>query len=107
MGFLSRLRGFNRGIRKNFPFSIIHVSYRRQWLSGRAGMNIAVKAEERTAFDVVSPVDGQIYARRFYADARQIEAALARAEAAAKGWARTPVAERIAVVTCFGEEMAK
>jgi acyl-CoA reductase-like NAD-dependent aldehyde dehydrogenase len=70
-------------------------------------MNIAVKAEEGTAFDVVSPVDGQIYARRFYADARQIEAALARAEAAAKGWARTPVAERIAVVTCFGEEMAK
>ncbi|WP_119390042.1 aldehyde dehydrogenase family protein [Taklimakanibacter lacteus] len=62
---------------------------------------------ERAAFDVVSPVDGRVYARRLYAGSREIEAALARAEAAAKGWARTPIAERIAVIARFGEEMAR
>jgi acyl-CoA reductase-like NAD-dependent aldehyde dehydrogenase len=66
-------------------------------------MNIA----ERPAFDVVSPVDGRIYARRTYASVQDIETALTRAEAAAKGWARTPIEERIAVIARFGEEMAR
>jgi len=69
-------------------------------------MNIAVTADEGQAFDVVSPVDGKVYTKRHYAGAGQIEAALRRAEAAAKDWARTPIAERIALVTRFGEEMA-
>src|SRR5262245_43069279 len=74
---------------------------------GKVAMNIAVTADTGAAFDVVSPVDGHVYARRNHASAGAIEAALACAETAAKGWARLPIAERIAVVTRFGEEMAK
>jgi len=62
---------------------------------------------ERSAFDVVSPVDGRVYSHRHYAGAGAIEAALAAAERAAKGWARTPIAERAAIIARFGEEMVK
>jgi hypothetical protein len=48
-------------------------------------MNIAVNTDERLALDVVSPIDGSIYARRSYATVGQIEGALAQAEQAAKG----------------------
>lgn len=70
-------------------------------------MNMAVTCGEPLAFDVVSPVDGRIYSRRRYASVRRIEAALSRAEKAAKDWARRPINERIGLVTRFGEEMVK
>ena len=43
----------------------------------------------------ISPVDGRVYVERELADARQVEAALARAERAAPGWRATPVEKRI------------
>jgi acyl-CoA reductase-like NAD-dependent aldehyde dehydrogenase len=70
-------------------------------------MNYATALDERLVFDVVTPVNGSVYERRSYAAGQQIETALARAEAAAKNWARTPIAERIAVVERFGLEMVK
>ena len=57
------------------------------------------------AFSVTSPVDGSIYARRSYADGAAIEATLAKARAALKPWQRTPLAERLAILLRFGEEM--
>lgn len=57
------------------------------------------------AFSVTSPVDGSVYAQRGYADGAAIEAALARARAALKPWQRTPLAERLAILLRFGEEM--
>ncbi|MBZ9883916.1 aldehyde dehydrogenase family protein [Mesorhizobium sp. CA10] len=56
-------------------------------------------------FSVTSPVDGSIYAQRNYADGAAIEAAVARARAALPGWRRTPLAERLAILLRFGEEM--
>ncbi|RWE71982.1 MAG: aldehyde dehydrogenase family protein, partial [Mesorhizobium sp.] len=56
-------------------------------------------------FSVTSPVDGSIYATRNYADGAVIEAAVARARAALPGWRRTPLAERLAILLRFGEEM--
>jgi acyl-CoA reductase-like NAD-dependent aldehyde dehydrogenase len=70
-------------------------------------MNIAVKAQGADALEVVSPVDGNVFARRRYAGGADIEAALARAEAAARDWARTPLETRVALVTAFGQEMVK
>ncbi|MEZ5829621.1 MAG: aldehyde dehydrogenase family protein [Dongiaceae bacterium] len=70
-------------------------------------MNIATKPEDRLSFEIVSPVDGSTYARRHYASGPQIEAALARAEAAVKAWARTPLQDRVALLARFGEEMVK
>ncbi len=70
-------------------------------------MNIATKPDDRLNFDIISPIDGSIYARRHYAAGSQIETALAKAEAAAKGWARTPLQDRVALLARFGEEMVK
>lgn len=70
-------------------------------------MNIAVNAQGGQALEVVSPIDGKVYARRNYSSGAEIEAALARAEAAARGWARTPLETRVALVTRFGQEMVK
>jgi acyl-CoA reductase-like NAD-dependent aldehyde dehydrogenase len=56
-------------------------------------------------FSVTSPVDGSTYATRAYADGAAIEAALARARAALRSWQRTPLAERLAILLRFGEEM--
>ncbi|CCV07777.1 putative succinate semialdehyde dehydrogenase [Mesorhizobium metallidurans STM 2683] len=56
-------------------------------------------------FSVTSPVDGSTYATRFYADGTAIEAALTRARAALPSWRRMPVAERLAILQRFGEEM--
>jgi len=67
----------------------------------------APSAAEGEAFEVVSPIDGTVYARRRYAAGAEIEAALAAAERAAPGWRATPIEERIAVVAAFVAEMEK
>lgn len=56
-------------------------------------------------FSVTSPVDGSTYVTRFYADGTAIEAALTRARGALPSWRRTPLAERLAILLRFGEEM--
>jgi acyl-CoA reductase-like NAD-dependent aldehyde dehydrogenase len=53
-----------------------------------------------TAFQqTTSPVDGQIYVERPLADAAAIDAALNLAVTAQRGWAATPLADRIALLT--------
>jgi acyl-CoA reductase-like NAD-dependent aldehyde dehydrogenase len=47
---------------------------------------------------IISPVDGSVYAERTTASPDQIEAALARAHAAQRGWRATPIAERAEIV---------
>lgn len=56
-------------------------------------------------FDVVSPVDGSVYVSRPYATPAEIDAALGAVAAARRGWASTPLAERIAVVERFVDEI--
>ncbi|AZO45016.1 aldehyde dehydrogenase family protein [Mesorhizobium sp. M7D.F.Ca.US.005.01.1.1] len=56
-------------------------------------------------FSVTSPVDDSIYTTRSYADGSTIEAALTRARAALPSWRRTKLAERLAILLRFGEEM--
>ncbi|MGO4842839.1 aldehyde dehydrogenase family protein, partial [Rhizobiaceae sp. 2RAB30] len=65
---------------------------------------MTLRSDVRT-FTVASPVDGSIYATRAYADGASIGAALSRARAAMRPWQRTPLAERIAILLRFGEEM--
>ena len=48
-------------------------------------------------FDVISPVDGSVYATRPLATAAEIDAVLARAADAQRGWKRTPLVERATV----------
>ena len=43
---------------------------------------------------LISPVDGRVYAERDCADAAQIDRALAAAEAAQTQWKRRPLSER-------------
>ena len=50
---------------------------------------------------IVSPIDGRVYAERPYASAAEIEAAVTRATAARRKWTATPVAERAAYLTRF------
>lgn len=50
---------------------------------------------------IVSPIDGRVYAERPYASAAEIEAAVTRATAARRKWAAAPVAERAAYLTRF------
>ncbi|MBI4883849.1 MAG: aldehyde dehydrogenase family protein [Actinobacteria bacterium] len=47
---------------------------------------------------IISPVDGSVYAERTTATSDQIEALLAKAQAAQAGWRATPIAERAAIV---------
>ncbi|MFZ9291940.1 MAG: aldehyde dehydrogenase family protein, partial [Ilumatobacteraceae bacterium] len=47
---------------------------------------------------IVSPVDGSVVAERTLADAARIEATLAAAEAARRGWRATPVEARARMV---------
>ena len=60
---------------------------------------------DQKQFAVTSPVDGSIYASRSYATAGEIQAAMDRARAALKSWMNTPLADRMAVLLRFGEEM--
>ena len=46
---------------------------------------------------IISPVDGSVYAERTTASPEQIEAVLARAKAAQAGWRATPLVERVAI----------
>ena len=54
---------------------------------------------------IISPVDGSVYAGRTTASAEQIEAVLARAQAAQAGWRATPPAERVVLVGKMVEAM--
>ena len=56
-------------------------------------------------FRVISPVDGSEYAVRQYADAETLDRTIANAQKALIQWRRTPLAERVAIVLRFGEEM--
>ena len=50
------------------------------------------------AIQLISPVDGSVYAERMPLTADAAKAAVARAKAAQKGWAARPLEERIALV---------
>ncbi len=50
------------------------------------------------AIQLISPVDGSVYAERMPLSADAAKAAVARAKAAQKGWAARPLEERIALV---------
>ena len=47
-----------------------------------------------TAFDIISPVDGSVYATRNYATQAEINESLARAQLAQPQWKTTPLSER-------------
>ncbi|MEE2733034.1 MAG: aldehyde dehydrogenase family protein [Pseudomonadota bacterium] len=47
-----------------------------------------------TEFNIISPLDGSVYASRHYATAAEINEALARAQLAQPAWRSTPLAER-------------
>lgn len=51
-----------------------------------------------THFNLVTPVDGSVYATRPYASDAEVAAVLDRAEAARAGWRARPLAERAALV---------
>ncbi|MFN7932663.1 MAG: aldehyde dehydrogenase family protein [Bryobacteraceae bacterium] len=53
----------------------------------------------------ISPVDGRVYVERELASGVEIEAALAQAVVAQKGWRDTPLAERLDVCLRFVEAM--
>jgi acyl-CoA reductase-like NAD-dependent aldehyde dehydrogenase len=54
---------------------------------------------------IISPVDGSVYAERTTATPAQIETVLARAQAAQAGWRATPLAERVAIVERMVQHM--
>jgi len=54
---------------------------------------------------LISPVDGRVYAERQYADAAQIEQALADASAAQAQWKRRPLSERAAYCSAAVDAM--
>lgn len=49
------------------------------------------------SFQIISPVDGSVYAERTYADAKTISDALRKAEDAFKSWKKTSMSHRIEV----------
>ena len=59
----------------------------------------------RDSFNVISPVDGSLYLTRPFASDEEIAVKVEKARAALKGWRRTPIAERAALVQKFGEAM--
>ncbi|MGH8434670.1 MAG: aldehyde dehydrogenase family protein [Pseudomonas sp.] len=54
---------------------------------------------------LISPVDGRVYAERRYADAAQIELTLAAASAAQAQWQRRPLGERAALCSAAVDAM--
>ncbi|RED49059.1 aldehyde dehydrogenase family protein [Aestuariispira insulae] len=56
-----------------------------------------------TILKCISPVDGSVYLERETASSEAIDAALAKANAAQKDWARKTVAERAKICTAFVE----
>lgn len=57
--------------------------------------------------EVVSPVDGSVTLRRELADWRAVDAALARADRAAREWRTVPLAERMALCRGFADRLAE
>ncbi|MCA9796116.1 MAG: aldehyde dehydrogenase family protein, partial [Candidatus Eremiobacteraeota bacterium] len=55
-------------------------------------------------FEVVSPVDGEVYAQCLYSEP---EPRLKRAAQAQKDWARTPLAQRMSLLEAFVDEFLK
>ncbi len=55
----------------------------------------------------ISPIDGSVYAERPALSMEEAEAAVARARAAQKEWARRPLSERIALVQAGVAELGK
>ena len=58
-----------------------------------------------STIQLISPVDGRVYAERQYADAAQIEQALADASAAQAQWKRRPLSERAAYCSAAVDAM--
>ena len=58
-----------------------------------------------STIQLISPVDGRVYAERQYADAAQIEQALADARAAQAQWKRRPLSERAAYCSAAVDAM--
>jgi len=54
-----------------------------------------------TSFDIVSPVDGSVYATRSYASRSEVMAAAARARKALAGWRTTAFEDRVKLVKAF------
>ncbi|MDB5473610.1 MAG: aldehyde dehydrogenase family protein, partial [Devosia sp.] len=50
---------------------------------------------------IISPIDGSVYAERPLATALEIEAAIIRAKAARHAWGETTLAERQKILTHF------
>lgn len=57
-------------------------------------------------FQVISPIDGSVYAEREYADMAAIDEVMTRAERAFRRWRKVPLAERIAICTRFADALA-
>lgn len=58
-----------------------------------------------SGFEIISPVDGRVVARRSYADVSAIETAAARAEAAFPLWSTLPLDRRSELITAFVAEL--
>lgn len=58
-------------------------------------------------FDIISPVDGSVFASRAYADANEIESAVAIARKAQADWAETALEERIKLLLRVVAEVRK
>ena len=56
-------------------------------------------------FNIISPVDGSLYAERPLADDKTARATLERARAAQREWRHVPVAERVRIGTAFTDAM--
>lgn len=59
----------------------------------------------KTIQKTISPVDGRVYAERELAGPEELEKTLARAAKAQKAWAKTPLEERMAIVSRMVEVM--
>lgn len=60
----------------------------------------------QSSFNVVSPIDGTLYLTRPYAG-QEIAGTITAARDAVTTWRRVPLAERVALVLAFGEEMKR
>lgn len=56
-------------------------------------------------FDVISPGDGSVLASREYSGWPEVDLLLDRATKAGRGWAATPLSERIAICRAFADEL--
>ncbi|WP_421792113.1 succinylglutamate-semialdehyde dehydrogenase [Hyphobacterium sp.] len=75
-------------------------------LSGQSYIDGKWTAGGGSAFQSVDPASGDVVWRGESADQGRVDAAFAAARKAFPDWARTPLAERIAVVEAFGRRLA-